>query len=117
MKRPIPDFFATVLWAVFLVAVLIRWFPTSSIAPGLAEFRHLPLGDRNWSAFVSAQDDYTLLVRGTERELVPERERQGMGLLPYFPLASGMLTGKYKQNEQLPARTRMAAMKRLAERT
>jgi len=55
--------------------------------------------DRNWPAFVSAQEEYSLLVRGTERELVPEPERQGMGLLPNFPLASGMLTGKYKQNE------------------
>jgi aryl-alcohol dehydrogenase-like predicted oxidoreductase len=72
--------------------------------------------ERKWAAFVSAQDEYSLLVRGIERDLIPELQRQGMGLLPYFPLASGMLTGKYKRNEEVPAGTRMAVMKRLADR-
>jgi aryl-alcohol dehydrogenase-like predicted oxidoreductase len=72
--------------------------------------------NEQWPAFVSSQDEYSLLVRGIERELVPELERQHMGLLPYFPLASGLLTGKYKRNEQAPAGTRMAEMKRLADR-
>ena len=69
-----------------------------------------------WPAFVSSQDEYSLLVRGIERELIPELERQHMGLLPYFPLASGLLTGKYKRSEQAPAGTRMAVIKRLADR-
>jgi aryl-alcohol dehydrogenase-like predicted oxidoreductase len=71
---------------------------------------------KQWPAFVSAQDEYSLLVRDIERELIPELERQGMGLLPYFPLASGMLTGKYQRNEQAPEGTRMAVIKRLADR-
>jgi aryl-alcohol dehydrogenase-like predicted oxidoreductase len=71
---------------------------------------------KQWPAFVSAQDEYSLLKRDIERELIPELERQGMGLLPYFPLASGLLTGKYKRNEQAPAGTRMAVIQRLADR-
>ena len=71
---------------------------------------------KHWAAFVSSQDEYSLLVRGIERELIPELQRQGMGLLPYFPLASGLLTGKYRRDEQIPAGTRMAVMKRLADR-
>ncbi|MBV8801347.1 MAG: aldo/keto reductase [Alphaproteobacteria bacterium] len=75
------------------------------------------IAQRNgWAAFISAQDEYSLVVRGIERELIPELERQGMGLLPYFPLASGMLTGKYKRNEQPAPGTRMAAVKRLSDR-
>lgn len=73
-------------------------------------------GDKHWAAFVSAQDEYSLLARGIERELIPELQRQGMALLPYFPLASGLLTGKYKRDEQAPAGTRMALIKRLADR-
>ena len=71
---------------------------------------------KQWPAFVSAQDEYSLLARGIERDLVPELERQHMGLLPYFPLASGLLTGKYKRSEQAPAGTRMALIQRHADR-
>ena len=68
------------------------------------------------NAFVSAQDEYSLLVRDAERELIPALEHKDMGLLPYFPLASGLLTGKYKHGAGMPAGTRMAAIKRLADR-
>jgi aryl-alcohol dehydrogenase-like predicted oxidoreductase len=71
---------------------------------------------KQWPAFVSAQDEYSVLARGIERELIPELEREHMGLLPYFPLASGMLTGKYKRNEQAPAGSRMALIQRHADR-
>lgn len=72
--------------------------------------------DRRLTPFISAQDEYSLLVREVERELVPALESCGMGLLPYFPLASGLLTGKYKQGGAVPAGTRLALMKRLADR-
>jgi aryl-alcohol dehydrogenase-like predicted oxidoreductase len=72
--------------------------------------------EKNWAAFISAQDEYSLVVRDIENELIPELERQGMGLLPYFPLASGLLSGKYKRDEAPPSGTRMAAMQRLADR-
>src|SRR5690348_8618188 len=68
------------------------------------------------TAFVSAQDEYSLLARGIEADLIPALEDKGMGLLPYFPLASGLLTGKYKHGGDAPKGTRMAAIKRLADR-
>jgi aryl-alcohol dehydrogenase-like predicted oxidoreductase len=73
-------------------------------------------GERKLAPFISAQDEYSLLQRDIERELVAALEANGMGLLPYFPLASGLLTGKYKQGAELPAGTRMSVMKRLADR-
>jgi aryl-alcohol dehydrogenase-like predicted oxidoreductase len=72
--------------------------------------------DRRLTPFVSAQDELSLLVRDVERELIPALEAKGLGLLPYFPLASGLLTGKYAQGTDMPAGTRMALMKRLADR-
>src|SRR5262249_6535631 len=48
------------------------------------------------AAFVSCQDEYSLLARDIERELIPAVKARGLGILPYYPLASGMLTGKYR---------------------
>jgi aryl-alcohol dehydrogenase-like predicted oxidoreductase len=58
--------------------------------------------------FVSSQDEYSLLTRAPERELIPMLTTYGMGLLPYYPLASGLLTGKYRRNTKLPANARLA---------
>ena len=68
------------------------------------------------AAYVTAQDEYSLLVRGVETALVPTLEREAMGLLPYFPLASGLLTGKYEHGKDIPAGTRYARMGRFGER-
>lgn len=57
--------------------------------------------------FVSAQNHYNLLNRGDEREVLPECERLGLAYLPFFPLASGMLTGKYTKGEAPASGTRM----------
>jgi aryl-alcohol dehydrogenase-like predicted oxidoreductase len=59
-------------------------------------------------SFVTAQDEYSLLERALEKDRLPIMREHGLDLLPYFPLASGMLTGKYKQNAPLPAGTRLA---------
>jgi aryl-alcohol dehydrogenase-like predicted oxidoreductase len=90
---------------------------------GCSNLKAWQVADAFWTArqngldgFVSAQDEYSLLVRDIERELIPALESKGMGLLPYFPLASGLLTGKYSQGGEIPAGTRMALMKRLADR-
>ena len=66
--------------------------------------------------FVSCQDEYSLVVRDAERELMPAARHLGMGLLPYFPLASGLLTGKYRRNAPMPAASRLTTTQRLAER-
>jgi aryl-alcohol dehydrogenase-like predicted oxidoreductase len=67
------------------------------------------------AAYVTAQDQYSLLVRGLETALAPELEKEGMGLLPYFPLASGLLSGKYEKGKDIPAGTRYARMGRFGE--
>lgn len=58
--------------------------------------------------FVSTQAELSLLARGTETSLLPALRTTGMSLLPYFPLASGLLTGKYRKGEAAPADSRMA---------
>ena len=61
------------------------------------------------SPLISAQNQYNLLDRRIERELVPASKAYGLGILPYFPLASGFLTGKYRSGESPPEGTRLAA--------
>ncbi|HET6238257.1 MAG TPA: aldo/keto reductase [Acetobacteraceae bacterium] len=71
----------------------------------------------NLNAFVSCQDEYSLVVRHVvEPQLKPAMLKYGMGLLPFFPLASGLLTGKYRRNANLPTGTRLANTQRLADR-
>ncbi len=64
--------------------------------------------ERGWARFASAQNQYSLLEREAEEELLPTCERLGIGVLPYFPLASGLLTGKYRRARPAPAGTRLA---------
>lgn len=71
--------------------------------------------DSKQNRFVSAQDEYNLLARKAEAELIPALERFGMGLIPYFPLASGLLTGKYKRGEQLFSTTRLAIIAQMTD--
>jgi len=68
------------------------------------------------NAFVSCQDEYSLIHRAPETDLMPAMRKYGLGLIPYAPLASGLLTGKYRRNMPLPAGTRLANAERLAER-
>jgi aryl-alcohol dehydrogenase-like predicted oxidoreductase len=67
------------------------------------------------AAFVSCQDEYSLLERDIERELIPAAKARGMGILPYFPLASGLLTGKYRRGAALPPGSRLARNSRHAQ--
>ncbi len=61
------------------------------------------------SRFVSAQNRYSLLEREVECELIPACRRYGVGVLPYYPLASGLLTGKFRRGEAAPPGTRLAS--------
>jgi len=56
--------------------------------------------------YVSVQPEYNLLSRGIEKELVPACQKYGLGIIPYYPLAGGFLTGKYKRGEDRPADSR-----------
>jgi aryl-alcohol dehydrogenase-like predicted oxidoreductase len=70
----------------------------------------------NVSRFVSCQDEYSLVVRDVEKDLLPAAEEYNLGLLPFFPLASGLLTGKYKRGEAAPGDTRLGKIARLRDR-
>ena len=65
--------------------------------------------------FVAAQDELSLIKRGTERDRLPAIEKCGLSFIPYFPLASGLLTGKYRRNAPMPEGTRLAGKNRLAD--
>jgi aryl-alcohol dehydrogenase-like predicted oxidoreductase len=70
----------------------------------------------NLNPFVSCQDEYSLIARkAVEPELAPAMRKYGMGLLPYFPLASGLLTGKYPRSQPLPQDARLTNTQRLAD--
>jgi aryl-alcohol dehydrogenase-like predicted oxidoreductase len=64
--------------------------------------------EHGWSRPVSAQNRYSLLHRDPEEDLLPVCARLGLGFLPYFPLASGLLTGKYRRDVARPQGTRLA---------
>lgn len=82
---------------------------------GHSHFSGWELADADWIArdrgherFISAQNHYSLMARGAEQELIPACEHFGVGLLPYFPLANGWLTGKYRRDRPAPVGARMA---------
>ena len=75
------------------------------------------IADADWTArtngftrFISAQNHYSLLERDVEKSVVPACQRFGIGILPYFPLANGMLTGKYRRGEPAPEGSRLAGL-------
>jgi aryl-alcohol dehydrogenase-like predicted oxidoreductase len=81
---------------------------------GNSNFTGWQIADADWTAaganrFVSAQNQYSLLERKVEHEVLPACEHFGLGFLPFFPLASGLLSGKYKRGEKPPEGTRLAA--------
>jgi aryl-alcohol dehydrogenase-like predicted oxidoreductase len=69
----------------------------------------------NFQPFVAGQDELSLIKRGTERERIPALVKNGLAFIPYFPLASGLLTGKYKRNAPKPEGTRLSTAGRLAD--
>ena len=62
--------------------------------------------------FVSVQNELSLLKREAERDVLPACQKHGLAFLPYFPLFSGLLTGKYRRGQPLPAGTRIAGSER-----
>jgi aryl-alcohol dehydrogenase-like predicted oxidoreductase len=65
--------------------------------------------------FICAQDELSLIKRHIEKDRVPAMQRDKIALVPYFPLASGLLTGKYRRGTPVPAGTRLAAKNRLSD--
>src|ERR1700733_3171423 len=73
----------------------------------LADAAHLAARDGR-TPFISAQNHWSLLERGAESEVVPAARHFGLGVLPFFPLANGLLTGKVRQGQPVPSGTRLA---------
>ncbi|REF35529.1 aldo/keto reductase [Thermasporomyces composti] len=73
----------------------------------LAEAAHVAR-ELGTTPFVSAQNHWSLLERGVEADLVPAARHYGLGVLPYFPLANGLLTGKVRRGQPIPANSRLA---------
>jgi len=69
---------------------------------------------RGWARFTGTQIHWNLLRRDVEADVVPAAEAAGLGVVPYFPLASGLLTGKYRRGEPFPEGTRLARNERFA---
>ena len=83
---------------------------------GCSNFSGWQISDADWTArnrglnrFITAQNLYSLIDRSIEKEVIPACQQYGLGLLPYFPLASGLLTGKYIRGSEPPKGTRLAS--------
>jgi aryl-alcohol dehydrogenase-like predicted oxidoreductase len=77
----------------------------------LADAAHTALAGGR-TPFVSSQNHWSLLERDAERELVPAARHFGLGVLPYYPLANGLLTGKVRRGQEIPAGTRLTEPRR-----
>ncbi|MCC7485177.1 MAG: aldo/keto reductase [Burkholderiales bacterium] len=82
---------------------------------GFSQIAGWELADRHWIAkhhglapVAAVEIEYSLLVREPERELIPAMQEYGAGLLPFYPLASGFLTGKYRRGRPMPEGSRLA---------
>tara|TARA_B100001123_G_scaffold177320_1_gene203316 strand:+ start:2999 stop:3946 length:948 start_codon:yes stop_codon:yes gene_type:complete len=71
----------------------------------------------NLQPFVTVQPEYSMMKRDVEKEISPAAAKLGLGILPYFPLASGFLTGKYKRGAGTPDGTRLAGNQQRADAT
>ena len=85
----------------------VRAVGSSNFTAAMVEEAHGVATDRGLTPFVSEQSEYSWLAREAEDELLPICERLGIGFIPYFPLASGLLTGKYRRDAPAPEGTRL----------
>ena len=86
----------------------VRAIGSSNFTPAMVEEAAAIAAERGLTPFVSEQSEYSWLRRSAEQELLPTSSRLGIGFIPYFPLASGLLTGKYAKGEPAPEGTRLA---------
>ena len=86
----------------------VRYLGNSNFAGWQIAEAHYVAEQLNATPFISAQNHWSLLVRDAETEVVPAAERFGLGVLPYFPLANGLLTGKVRRGADIPENARLA---------
>src|SRR5262249_52699866 len=85
----------------------VRFIGSSNLSAAQVEEADAASAERGLARFMTAQNRYSLLDREVERELVPACERLGIGVIPFFPLENGLLTGKYRRGEAAPEGTRL----------
>jgi aryl-alcohol dehydrogenase-like predicted oxidoreductase len=86
----------------------VRFIGCSNFSAAQIDDAQAVAARKDLTAFVSCQDEYSLLDRVIEKDQVAAMRRHNLGLLPYFPLASGLLTGKYKNGVPPPAGSRLS---------
>jgi aryl-alcohol dehydrogenase-like predicted oxidoreductase len=86
---------------------LVRAIGSSNFTAAMVEEADAIASERRLTPFASEQSEYSWLARDAEDELLPACQRLGVGFVPYFPLASGLLTGKYRRGEPAPEGTRL----------
>jgi len=85
----------------------VRAIGSSNFTAAMVEEASAIAAERGLTPFVTEQSQYSWLRRGAEDELLPASRRLGVAFIPYFPLASGLLTGKYAKGEPAPPGTRL----------
>jgi aryl-alcohol dehydrogenase-like predicted oxidoreductase len=94
----------------------VRYIGNSNFPAWRIAEAELTARQMNVNRYVSCQDEYSLVVRDIETDLLPAAQEYNLGLLPFFPLASGLLTGKYKRGAAAPADTRLGKTPVLRDR-
>ena len=94
----------------------IRYAGSSNLAAWQMVEAHWTARSQLLSGFVACQDELSLIVRDAEREILPAAAACGLGVLPFFPLAGGLLTGKYRRGRPMPAGARLTTIAPLARR-
>jgi len=93
----------------------VRYIGCSNFTAGELDEAAGAARENGFASFVSLQNEYSLLKRDIEADVVPECEQLGVAVLPYFPLASGLLSGKYRRGEPAPEGTRLHGRARIAD--
>jgi aryl-alcohol dehydrogenase-like predicted oxidoreductase len=112
-KTPITETLST--FAKLVGAGKVREIGCSNVTGAMLDEADAAAKDLGVPRFVNAQNDYSLLNRAVEDDVIPACERLDIVLMPYFPLASGVLTGKYKKGEAHPEGSRLAAWGPMAD--
>jgi aryl-alcohol dehydrogenase-like predicted oxidoreductase len=89
----------------------VRWAGCSNFTAAQLVEAHAAAAELGFAGFRTVQNEYSMLVRDAELEVLPWCRAEGVRFIPYFPLASGLLTGKYRREARVPPGTRVAAMK------
>lgn len=93
----------------------VRFIGCSNFEAGQVDEAARIADEKGWTGLVSVQNEYSLLDRGLEADVGPACERHGLGVIPYFPLARGLLTGKYRRDQAGPEGARLSGRDEIAD--